>query len=638
MELKFSVDTKHRKGWFTGISFSHPAKMSLPLQLWLIENYTKIGETILDPMAGSGTILVACSLGRDVICVELEQKFCDMMKGNWQKIQERGPQLGYEMGTATILQGDARNLEGVLVDGIITSPPYAEQPQSNRTEHGILSHPLNCNCNFCRKNKGNKGMGQGYRKQVDSIVTSPPYAEAQSGGGIAVNGYHGDKHSPTDLVGKRSYTPGNQGKSDGQISNLPYGSIDSVITSPPYESSVSDEKESPLAGGNKERYGRWKEGTARKISYTQNEPVDAVITSPPYEGSIIEGNENFEGMRHLGTINKENIDQKRAKLRKYQFEEGKTSYSFNAENIGNLSYGNFASNVSLCYNIDKCLLEFTLGLKKTKNHGLKPCEQNGRQVGQMRGNINVRFVAVKLINAQKYANPALKGNACLGESYLTNIEQAFVQTIKACLADDIQFNQELKCLSPYSRVENLERLLTNAITTQWNGKNGVGKFLNEINIPAEYATKNQKEGRVFILSHITLSQLLNILNLSLSLETESLSAENATIKPKVAKVSQNSETYLSAMQAVYKSCYRILKPQGLLILVTKNFIRNKAIVRLDEDTIKLCEQAGFKFLERHYRKLTSQSFWRVIYSQKHPEVPKLDTEDILIFEKETDNK
>ena len=73
MELKFKIDTKHRKDWFTGVSFSHPAKMSLPLQLWIIENYTRAGETILDPMAGSGTILVACSLGRNVIAVELEQ-------------------------------------------------------------------------------------------------------------------------------------------------------------------------------------------------------------------------------------------------------------------------------------------------------------------------------------------------------------------------------------------------------------------------------------------------------------------------------------------------------------------------------------------------------------------------------------
>ena len=124
-ELKFKADTKHRKQWFTGISFSHPAKMSLPLQIWLIENYTKPGETILDPMSGSGTLMVCCSLGRNCILVELEEKFCKMMEANWEKVKQRGAQLGYTMGQAQIIQGDARNLEGLLVDKCLFSPPFA---------------------------------------------------------------------------------------------------------------------------------------------------------------------------------------------------------------------------------------------------------------------------------------------------------------------------------------------------------------------------------------------------------------------------------------------------------------------------------------------------------------------------------
>jgi DNA modification methylase len=64
-----------------------------------------------------------------------------------------------------------------------------------------------------------------------------------------------------------------------------YNEVDAVITSPPYESAVSNNKEGPLAGGDEERFGRWKKGTAKKQSYTQHEEpckIDAVITSPPY--------------------------------------------------------------------------------------------------------------------------------------------------------------------------------------------------------------------------------------------------------------------------------------------------------------------------------------------------------------------
>ena len=64
MELIFRSDTKQRKQRFTAKHFAHPAKMSLPLQVWLIEHYSKPGDVILDPMCGSGTILVACSLSR----------------------------------------------------------------------------------------------------------------------------------------------------------------------------------------------------------------------------------------------------------------------------------------------------------------------------------------------------------------------------------------------------------------------------------------------------------------------------------------------------------------------------------------------------------------------------------------------
>jgi DNA modification methylase len=93
------------------------------------------------------------------------------------------------------------------------------------------------------------------------------------------------------------------------------------------------------------------------------------------------------------------------------------------------------------------------------------------------------------------------------------------------------------------------------------------------------------------------------------------------------------ESYLSAMLQVYSECFKVLKNGGLLVLVTKNFIRNKKIVPLDEDTIKLCEQARFTLIERHYRRLTAQSFWRIIYQQKYPDAPVIDREDILVFRK-----
>jgi len=77
----------------------------------------------------------------------------------------------------------------------------------------------------------------------------------------------------------------------------------------------------------------------------------------------------------------------------------------------------------------------------------------------------------------------------------------------------------------------------------------------------------------------------------------------------------------------------VLKPDGLMILITKDFIRNKKRIHLGEDTIRLCKMAGFEHLHTYHRKIENPSFWRVLYQQKHPEVEKIDCEDILCFRK-----
>lgn len=73
IDIIFKSDTRFRKRFFIPDSFTHPAKMDAQLLIWLVERYTRPGETILDPMAGSGTTMLACTVGRNVILVELEK-------------------------------------------------------------------------------------------------------------------------------------------------------------------------------------------------------------------------------------------------------------------------------------------------------------------------------------------------------------------------------------------------------------------------------------------------------------------------------------------------------------------------------------------------------------------------------------
>jgi DNA modification methylase len=99
------------------------------------------------------------------------------------------------------------------------------------------------------------------------------------------------------------------------------------------------------------------------------------------------------------------------------------------------------------------------------------------------------------------------------------------------------------------------------------------------------------------------------------------------------------KTYLTEMMKVYAQCNAVLKTGGIMVLVTKNFVRNGEQVRLDLDTIRLCEVCGFELVARHYRKLIGESFWRVLYRRKwekdHPgePCPVPRHEDVLVFRK-----
>lgn len=58
----------------------HPTQKPVALFSYLIQTYTNPGETVLDFCAGSGTTAVAAqSTGRRWVCIEKEQKYCDLL-------------------------------------------------------------------------------------------------------------------------------------------------------------------------------------------------------------------------------------------------------------------------------------------------------------------------------------------------------------------------------------------------------------------------------------------------------------------------------------------------------------------------------------------------------------------------------
>jgi site-specific DNA-methyltransferase (adenine-specific) len=64
--------------WHYSGNHNHPTEKTVDTIKPIIETFTKAGDVVLDPFAGSGSSLVAAALlGRQYIGIELEQKYCE---------------------------------------------------------------------------------------------------------------------------------------------------------------------------------------------------------------------------------------------------------------------------------------------------------------------------------------------------------------------------------------------------------------------------------------------------------------------------------------------------------------------------------------------------------------------------------
>jgi DNA modification methylase len=125
---------KFQKSWFIhnppprkkGV-LVHPAKFPETMAQEFIEFFTKKGQTVLDPMAGTGSTLVAAlRAGRNSYGIELNPKYARIAG---QIIAEERAALGrpIENLKSEIVNGDAAQISNYrlpTIDYVLTSPPY----------------------------------------------------------------------------------------------------------------------------------------------------------------------------------------------------------------------------------------------------------------------------------------------------------------------------------------------------------------------------------------------------------------------------------------------------------------------------------------------------------------------------------
>jgi DNA modification methylase len=135
---------KFQKSWFIhnppprkkGV-LVHPAKFPETMAQEFIEFFTKEEETVLDPMAGTGSTLVAAlRCGRNSYGIELNPKYAEIAQ---QIIAEERESLGSSIENlkSEIINGDAKHANQFdipLIDYVLTSPPYWDMLRARGAE------------------------------------------------------------------------------------------------------------------------------------------------------------------------------------------------------------------------------------------------------------------------------------------------------------------------------------------------------------------------------------------------------------------------------------------------------------------------------------------------------------------------
>ena len=208
------------------------------------QGWLKEGDVIVDPFFGIGsTGILGAYEGYYCIGIELEKKFCLLAEQNF-KLHDNAWKV-LKCPKPIMIQGDSRRLCEVVekADCIVSSPPFIQSEGGKNT--GIMKPDAPFR-------KGRSAIPYGFSGQsqvgetpgqlgamkpgnVDMVVSSPPYAEAQTGGGIfaAMRG-KGNYKLTTNLPGS-CYQPAEHGKSKENLGNLKSGDVDCVLGSPPYE-------------------------------------------------------------------------------------------------------------------------------------------------------------------------------------------------------------------------------------------------------------------------------------------------------------------------------------------------------------------------------------------------------------------
>uniref|UniRef100_A0A6M3LDE2 Putative methyltransferase n=1 Tax=viral metagenome TaxID=1070528 RepID=A0A6M3LDE2_9ZZZZ len=123
---RFPSDVTYRRQMFPHFTMQdHPAKANTFLVEEIVRYVSEPNETVCDIMAGSGTIMIAAlNLGRNVVMMELEKVFIDLILKGISTLNDIAPGIAEAIN---LFPGSCAKILPIpgLFDHVIYSPPYS---------------------------------------------------------------------------------------------------------------------------------------------------------------------------------------------------------------------------------------------------------------------------------------------------------------------------------------------------------------------------------------------------------------------------------------------------------------------------------------------------------------------------------
>lgn len=581
-------------GLIVPAAFAHPAKMARGLVARIFDTLFAMGalergSVVVDPFGGIGTTgIEGASRGVQVVCCELEPKFVALARENFAKHARDWTTMARPQ--PIIVQGDSRQLRQVLglagidADALIASPPYTAQA--------------------IEKNSGSIDR----RKQYET------YRAAGGGASFEAFAATQEKHS-------QGY-----GESEGQLAALPAGSLNAVVSSPPYEGSDQnyaegrtriDWEKGARAGMKNDRisgpeaaYGT----TDGQLGAMPRGSVDAVVASPPYEEiaagagglNTKPGTEGQQGGRSPDSPSQD-TDQRYGDT---PGQLGKMASGAVEAVIASPPYATEQFNGRNGINIDKI---------EAHSRAVSPTSQARSKSTYGDAPANLANLPVGAVDAVVSSPPFTQGYAGGGGINLTGIGPGGADKVGSRTYQG----------TANERTEgNLERLTlgdVDAVVTSppWgDGPDGAeggvkgSKFRN----PEDVLLAGRGKGAS---DEARLRQAARDEEKTYGDAPEQLA-------------NKEGETFWSAALEVVREAHAILKPGGHAVWVVKAFVRDKKIVDFPGDWKRLCEHVGFETVKEVHAMLiredrrpdlfdgevvtrkSRKSFFRRLYEAKYP--------------------